>query len=492
MIASWMLHALLTSVLLAGAAWLLEESCRLAGTPVRWVWLGALLGTLGLAAVAPFRVAAPAPVGPLPALEAAATVGPGTAAARPDWLAVLSSTVAEPVRTAVARADQAAGQALAAGWLALSLVLLCAGGATLLRSARARRGWPLREISGVQVRVAPATGPAVIGLRHPEVVVPEWLLCVPAEEQQLVVLHEREHVRARDPLLLTTGCVAVALTPWNPVAWWMLLRLRLAVELDCDVRVLRRGVRPRAYGSVLIDMAGRGPGLSLGVPALAGSPSNLERRLRAMTARIPRFAAVRATALGALGVATLVAACEQRMPTTPEVAAMDVAAAETQARKFEIISDNGNVTYFVDGKQVSPEEARALGGDRIAKLEMIRADAGKNARFHIVTREGKPGDMDHTVALDKEVALSPDGAKDRVVVRKIKADGTDPIRLPTEFEGLTIIDGKVAEPGALRAIRPDQIVSVEVLKGPAAAQQHSDPRAAKGVIRITTWSPSKK
>ena len=97
----------------------------------------------------------------------------------------------------------------------------------------------------------------------------------------------------------------------------MLRRLRAAVELDCDARVLSQGVRPRAYGTLLIEMAGRGPGLSLGAPALAGSPSTLERRIRAMNARLPRFARLRAGCLGALGLAVLAGACETRCPPPP-------------------------------------------------------------------------------------------------------------------------------------------------------------------------------
>jgi hypothetical protein len=43
MIASWMLYALLVTAMVGAAAWIMEEVCRLVGTPVRWVWLGALV-----------------------------------------------------------------------------------------------------------------------------------------------------------------------------------------------------------------------------------------------------------------------------------------------------------------------------------------------------------------------------------------------------------------------------------------------------------------
>ncbi|MFP4622689.1 MAG: M56 family metallopeptidase, partial [Gemmatimonadota bacterium] len=59
------------------------------------------------------------------------------------------------------------------------------------------------------VRVAPAAGPAVMGLRCPEIVVPAWLLEASPEEQRLVVLHEREHLRAGVPC----GCPGRARRP---------------------------------------------------------------------------------------------------------------------------------------------------------------------------------------------------------------------------------------------------------------------------------------
>ncbi|HZG43457.1 MAG TPA: M56 family metallopeptidase, partial [Longimicrobium sp.] len=291
MIASWMLYALLVSVLVAAAAWTLEEVFRLRGLAVRFLWLGALLGTVAITAAAPLRIRPPV------VLHAAQSADVAVSRERPgaEGLAARAVESLRAVRTELDRGLDAAaalgggaGTGLALGWLALSSLVLAITGATLLRSRRARRRWPVAELSGERVRVAPGVGPAVLGIRRPEVVVPAWLLGVSPREQRLVVIHEREHVRARDPLVLLIGCVAAAVVAWNPAAWWMLRRLRAAVELDCDARVLRHGVRPQEYGAVLIDIAGRGPGLSLGAPALAGSPSILERRLRAMTMRLPR------------------------------------------------------------------------------------------------------------------------------------------------------------------------------------------------------------
>jgi hypothetical protein len=393
------------------------------------------------------------------------------------------------MQSAAALGEGVPGRALGAGWAALSLTLLAAVWLTLRRGRGACRRWPLHELAGTPVRVAPRLGPAVLGVRAPEVVVPEWLLEVSPEEQRLVVLHEREHIRARDPLLLAAGCMAVALVPWVPAAWWMLLRLRLAVELDCDARVLRQGVRPFAYGTLLIEMAGRGPGLTLGAPAMAGSPSSLERRLRAMNVRLPRFAPARAGLLGILSVAVLAAACETSLPTTAEVDRMDVASAESHAARFQLF-EGGNLKYTVDGKAVTAEEARALTAGRIAQIQVHRTPDG--GTVDITTGPAAPGQRLRTPGAAEEVMIfRGDSSRTRVHVSEINPGGTGPVRIRTSdrFEGLMILDGRVISQAEMRSLVPGRIGNIEVIKGPAAAQLYpNDPRAANGVIRITTKS----
>jgi bla regulator protein blaR1 len=513
MTASWMVYVLLVSVLIAAGARGIEELLRALRLPVRYLWMGALLGTLVLAALAPLRTGAPvAPAGSsLELTEVAAAPAIGAEAASPrsalsaagallagEWAGARSALRAAmewPIRAA-APLGGGAVTVLWLGWLTLSLALLALGAATLLRSHHSRRAWPIREIAATRVRIAPATGPAVLGLFRPEIVVPEWLLEAPEAEQRLVVLHEEEHVRARDTLFLTAGCLAVALVPWNPAGWWMLLRLRLAVEIDCDVRVLRRGVQQHAYGTMLIDMAGRGAGLSLGVPALSGSPSNLERRLLAMRTKFSGPLALRASLAGVLGSVALLTACEADLPTTAEVQQMDVAAVEQHVQQLRMVrSGDGTVAYFVDGVEVSAEEARAIAGDRIARIEAVRDGEDGRAMIRLRTREGEEGDAPR-VALRRTEGAEGEERTVRRLHRTGEGEGEmmvlreGGVRVPLlqgeGFEGLLVIDGVISPSSMLRGIAPESIERVEVIKGEAAGRLHDDPRAAHGVIQITT------
>ena len=241
------------------------------GRPTRGAWAGAML----LSAAFPFA---------LPSLmELRTWLAPATAGAG-GGLGALQAAEAGPIVDGLT-ALQAADLLLVPAWLLASAGLLLAGGALALTLQLRRRGWRPARVAGVPVLVSAATGPAVVGFIRGSIVLPEWALEWDGERQRMMVEHEREHLRARDPLLLLFALAAVAAVPWNAALWWQLRRLRLAIEVDCDARVLRRRPDVRAYALLLLDVgrlasAGRVPTLALTEPS-----SFLERRIRTMTTR---------------------------------------------------------------------------------------------------------------------------------------------------------------------------------------------------------------
>jgi beta-lactamase regulating signal transducer with metallopeptidase domain len=117
--------------------------------------------------------------------------------------------------------------------------------------------------------------------------VPRWVLGLPAVQRQYVLRHEKEHQRAHDAQLLFVASLTLILMPWNLAMWWQLRRLCLAVEMDCDNRVVNRLGDAHAYGSLLLKVAeasSRGPRLQ---PALLGGMGSLEHRLTALLAPTP-------------------------------------------------------------------------------------------------------------------------------------------------------------------------------------------------------------
>jgi TonB family protein len=104
------------------------------------------------------------------------------------------------------------------------------------------------------------------------------------------------------------------LTPWNPVTWWQLRRLRTAMEIDCDRRVLSIEPDREQYGHSLLSVAARASGPSFGLAAFTERPLSLKRRIVAMTEKNSRWTPVRAAAFLALAMLIGVQACAVDSP----------------------------------------------------------------------------------------------------------------------------------------------------------------------------------
>ena len=180
-------------------------------------------------------------------------------------------------------------------WLTTSVLLLIWGLANAGRvwrvvsvSRRRQRdlGMPT-FVDGVPVVVTDSIGPATVGLWRSRVLVPRWVLALPGVQRQYVLRHEEEHRSANDARLLLFASLTLLLAPWNLALWWQLRRLRLAVEIDCDNRVVAALGDAPAYGGLLLRVAeasSRGPRLQ---PAFLGGMGSLERRLTALLAPTP-------------------------------------------------------------------------------------------------------------------------------------------------------------------------------------------------------------
>lgn len=154
------------------------------------------------------------------------------------------------------------------------------------RQRDGQRGKPT-IVDGIQVVVTDSLGPATVGLWRTRVLVPRWVLALPGVQRRYVLRHEEEHRRAHDARLLLVASLTLLLMPWNLALWWHLRRLRLAVEMDCDDRVVAALGDPNAYGGLLLKVAeasSRGPRLQ---PAFLGGTGSLERRLTALLAPTP-------------------------------------------------------------------------------------------------------------------------------------------------------------------------------------------------------------
>ena len=544
LIASWMVLSACTTGLLVVVSHAVQRVVR-GAVPHRLVW-GVALGTAALlTATQPGRrPESPRPV--VQSLPAAATAVSGVGAAPSVAARLFTFVSAAPVAIAsgvVGTAEGAARAAAAAvrtapvpvswlvvlGWPVGSLLLLAIGGWSYRRQRRALARTPEATMAGRRVHLTMDTGPAVFGVRHPRILVPAWLLDRPVHEQQLVVRHEQAHIDARDPLLLLGACVLTALMPWNPGAWYLLSRLRLAIEGDCDARVLRHGTTPRQYGALLIDLSSAAtplPPLTV-APSFSHRATHLERRLRRMTDRPTTHRLPRRPAGAALATLALATACGTELPTSAALEGMDVA---TATKTLNAVAPSAARQYFIDGRAATEVEALALPANRLATIEVMKAAKGVQA-IRLTTRAATSatptaaGTGTSAVAMAAVLTDSAANANAKVVTMRITqidstaralriADtaaklsfaaaramqGADTSRALVIAEGmafvpagktpdvLVFVDGVKSDEGALKRLLPSQIERIEVIKG-AAAEKRYGPEGAKGVIQITTKPP---
>ncbi len=378
MIIQWLVYGLAVSLLVSVAAWLAERGAKAQRWPTRWVWAGAMVFSVALPLVAWLAPAAPESV---PSVVAAPT-------------AYMIQSIPLDLGAAPAAGLSPLTVALL-GWAALTVLLLATMGALGVRLYLRRRGWSRRTVEGVDVWVSRDTGPAAMGLIRGHVVVPEWALELEADRRRMLVLHEAEHVRAGDPRLALAGLVLAALVPWNLPLWWQLRRLRLAIEVDCDERVLRLAGDARGYGSLLLEVCQRKSHLAV---ALAESPSMLERRIRMITNKTKRPATFRALGLAAVAGLVLAVACETPGPTGP------ADAGSNQLSIDEVRAEYGDCepTWFINGSRSSFGVAEALQPEDVESIHVFNGEQVERSQDVIVC--GIVSVLTKTATPDEEAA----------------------------------------------------------------------------------------
>ena len=512
MTAPWLVYVLAVGTLLTVGAAVSAAACRQLGWSTRFSFAGALLGIVALAVVAP----QPAPLDRAVPVKVVKTSA--SAAQTDDAMTLVERLRAarsmlsdEAVELSVAlqrRVPPAAARVMLAGWLGLSTTLLLIFVVVNRRFARARRSWPSHSLQGTAVRVAPGVGPAVLGFLRADIVVPQSLLARSDEEQRLILAHEREHVRRGDHLLLGGAWLCTIVFPWHPAVWYLTNRVRLAIELDCDARVLRGGASPRSYGALLIDMAARQSAVRIGALALVDGPSHLERRIRAMQWTRGRLSRGRGLVLGAASGLLVLAACEAKLPTSAEVAEMDVASAQRNAARSGLMRTPASdaTDFFVNGVKVTADEARALEAKVIGSIEVVKSEQPTGRDTLYVTtvdrmpkglktalqarereREEKTGQTGGLMRVVRDSTEHMVGHVERELANMRAADEKQQVtRVRTASPGaqpLYMIDGRTATMAEVSALKGSDIRSVNVYKKDGTA---IDPDAANGVISIET------
>ena len=517
MVIAWIGYCLLISGLLALAAFASERALGHFRKPVRWAWFAAIAGSVTVPVIAFF-----AP-GVLP--------GFGVSSAGPvvglSDLAVATTAAELPATAAAAGGgfDAAAvGAALAWGWMLLAVAMVGYLGRVYGRLRSEMRTWRPGRVAGSPVMISDERGPAVVGIRRSVVVIPKWIPELEDRLLRLVFLHEREHQRAGDHRLFAAAVTALVLMPWNPLVWWQVSRLRLAIEFDCDRRVLRRGESPRDYADALITVGSRVSGSLLAAAAFAERKPAVERRLRRMTEPPASMRLLRT--LGASGLAMVAVlfvlgcpgpesgtnapeppaatvtspseASEWAPPPVPGEEAVgrgdrpsfiafdrppvlqnagEVGDALRQAYPTDLrdagIGGRVEIWLYIDTSgMVRNTELKTSSGSDV--LDAAAADVGATMRFEPAMNRDQPTD----VWVAQWITFQIGGDADAPPVRRFSVTDED--------APLIIVDGVIQSEGrSLEDLRSLDIDHVEIIKGPKAVELYGE-RASNGVIEITT------
>jgi bla regulator protein blaR1 len=304
---SWILYAICISGVLSLSALAAEYRSRLVQGRSRWIWIAVLLTSVFLP-IAMSSVSVRLP--PVP--EAASHQTAKTVALR-EMTSMRLSTIDMVGTTARAFPWSMPDSSVTGLWVVLSATLLAGLSASAALLFWQKRNWSRRVVASTQVLVADSAGPAVVGLFRPEIVLPQWVADAQIPLQQAVIAHERSHLDACDPQVLMLALGLLVLMPWNIPLWWQVARLRRAIEIDCDTRVINGGLDAASYGEALVTVGEYQSGY-VGIAAgMLGSRAFLEERIKIMVSE-PKSWPLAAILLTAITFAMLAVAADISPP----------------------------------------------------------------------------------------------------------------------------------------------------------------------------------
>lgn len=309
----------------------------------RWA-VCALWGLVALRLLCPFSPESPLslipdaqPVSPeavwntVPAVEMApdateAPVSPVLEAVLPDGLPV-SPTPAQEI-------------------VAAASILWCAGLAgmvlyTLVSYRRlSRRVKGAVRIDGNLYQGAAIPTPFVLGVLRPRIYLPNALS---REDMPYVIVHERAHIRRRDPLWKALGFGLLCIYWFQPLLWLGYALFCRDMELACDEKVasaLSPSHRANYSQALLNCSAGRR--FLAACPVAFGEVGVKERVKRVLSFRRPTLRAV----LAAVLICAVIAVCFLTNPVTPEPPKVTVAQMSITAE--DVTPTGMTLTYHPD------------------------------------------------------------------------------------------------------------------------------------------------
>ncbi len=187
---------------------------------------------------------------------------------------------------------------------------------------------------GTQIRTGGgADSPFSCGVIRPIIFVPSHMLELDAAQLDIIISHEKEHIKRLDQLVKWLVAAALCVNWYNPLAWVMWYLSSRDIELACDEAVVRGGKNNADYALTLIGAAEL---RSMGAVCSFGAPLLNERIECIMKSK-------KLTVCGFISAAVILAAASVFFVQVTAAQANDTpdAANDALLEQNDLVTDNG-------------------------------------------------------------------------------------------------------------------------------------------------------
>ncbi|MGX5819542.1 M56 family metallopeptidase [Chitinophaga lutea] len=291
-----------------------------------------------------------------------------------------------------------------------------------------------------------------------------------ATELKSIVAHEAVHVKQWHSADVLLGELNNVFYWFNPGAWLMKTAIRENLEFLADRAILRSGVDAKAYQYSLlqVNQAQYAAGIANGF-----NFSHLKNRIKMMNKtrssrlNLYRYGVLACVVCGALLSLNF---------TRPGAAVRDM----VQDVKVTILGETKEAVPVkpASADTVKPVEKR-LPPPVVKEVRRERTQAGKDEIKVNGSFETKPGEVvEGKVAGVTILSVNADTSQPASPVIRFRHDHSQP---------MYVIDGKEMTSAGMKQLNPNDIQSIDVLKGETARSLYGE-KGVNGVIRITTKS----
>ena len=270
-----LVEAALRSLTLGVVVWVAMRAVRPRNPHLqKTVWLTVLLASIAMPFVLRWQIA--------PSFQS------------PDFLITLTAGAVPPpvspasVSIGLWGLTEGVVQALSIAYATVAFALIArfaAGLVSVWRVQRATVPFTRLGASGIDVRMSPKVrSPATFGST---ILLPESALEWSDAKLDVVLAHERSHVRHKDCYVQWLARLHTCVFWFNPLAWWLQGRLAELAETTSDDAALAVAPDRTAYADVLLEIAQSPPA---GIVVMSAARSNIAARIDRIISNIPPVA----------------------------------------------------------------------------------------------------------------------------------------------------------------------------------------------------------